>query len=106
MSPSAVTEELGHRLKQARLNTNLTQAEVALKAGMTRRAVLEAEKGKVQLEKFVAILLALNMGDQLNTFLPVQEISPLQLVKLKGRQRQRASKPKKNPETDENNPSW
>jgi putative transcriptional regulator len=32
------------------------------------------------------------MAAQLNLFLPVQEISPLQLAKLKGQKRQRASK--------------
>jgi len=29
MSPVAIAEELGNRLKQARLNADLTQAEVA-----------------------------------------------------------------------------
>jgi putative transcriptional regulator len=92
MSPGAIVEGLGQRLKQARLNADLTQAEVALRTGLNRRTILNAEKGKVQLENFVAILTSLNMEEQLNLFLPAQEISPLQLAKLKGRERQRASK--------------
>jgi len=94
LSPAAIVEELGHRLKRARLNSNLTQAEVATRTGLNRRTILNAEKGKAQLENFVAILVSLEMTEQLDMFLPVQEISPLQLAKLKGQERQRASKSK------------
>ena len=92
MSPRAIAEELGSRLKQARLKENLTQSEVASRSGLSRKTVLNAEKGKVQLENLVAILLAMNVVEQLNMFLPAQEISPLQLAKLRGQQRQRASR--------------
>ncbi|MAS26261.1 MAG: transcriptional regulator, partial [Oceanospirillaceae bacterium] len=46
MSPQAVCGELGERLKQARLNRDLTQSEVADMAGISRKLVLNAEKGK------------------------------------------------------------
>ena len=90
-SPSAIAEELGERLKQARLNADMTQIEVAAQAGISRKAVLNAEKGKAQLEVFIAILSALSLTGQLENFLAVQKISPIQLSKLKGRKRQRAS---------------
>ena len=90
-APSAIAEELGERLKQARLNADMTQINVAEQAGVSRKAVLNAEKGKGQLEVFIAILSALSLTGQLENFLPVQEISPLQLSKLKGCLRQRAS---------------
>jgi len=107
MSPVAIAEELGNRLKKARLNIDFTQAEVASRAGLNRRTILNAEKGKVQLENLVAILVSMDMADQLNMFLPVQEISPLQLAKLKGQERQRASKSKKqNPRINEGKSSW
>lgn len=91
ISASAIAEELGERLKQARLNNNLTQAEVANLAGVARKTILNAEKGKVQLEIFAAIMLALNLTGQLDLFLPRQEISPIQLAKLQGKKRRRAS---------------
>ena len=107
MSPVAIAEELGNRLKKARLNIDFTQAEVASRAGLNRRTILNAEKGKVQLENLVAILVSMDMADQLNMFLPVQEISPLQLAKLKGQERQRASKSRKrNPQINEGKSSW
>lgn len=107
MTPAAIAEELGDRLRQARLNADLTQAEVASRAGLSRRTVLNAEKGQVQLENLVAILAALDAVNQLDAFLPVQELSPLQLAKLKGQQRQRASKsPAKADRAEEARPSW
>lgn len=91
MSPAAISLELGQRLKRARLNGDITQAELAKQTGLNRRTILNAEKGKVQLENLIAILAALDLVNQLNSFLPDQQISPLQLAKLKGRERKRAS---------------
>lgn len=91
ISAIALAEQLGERLKQARLNQNLTQSEVAEFAGVARKTVINAEKGKAQLDIFIAIMQALNLTDQLDLFLPQQPISPLQLAKLQGKKRQRAS---------------
>lgn len=90
-SASAIAEELGERLKQARLNSDFTQSEVADIAGVSRKTVLNAEKGKAQLDTFIAIMLALDLTQQLDLFLPIQDISPLQLAKMRGKKRQRAS---------------
>lgn len=90
-SPHAVAVELGERLRQARLNENLTQAEVASRSGVSRKVVVQAEKGQVQLESLVAIMLALELTGQLENFLPRHDISPVQLMKLQGRKRTRAS---------------
>lgn len=91
MSPRAMSEELGMRLKRARLNSNLTQVEVAHKSGVSRKTVVNAEKGQVSLENLVAILSALNLAKQLDNFLPEQDVSPVQLMKLRRNKRQRAS---------------
>lgn len=92
LSTIAIAEKLGERLKQARLNQNLTQSEVAEFAGVARKTVINAEKGKAQLDIFIAIMQALDLTDQLDLFLPKQTISPIQLAKLQGKKRQRASK--------------
>jgi putative transcriptional regulator len=91
MTASAMAEEIGERLKQARLNQDLTQSDVAGLAGVARKTVINAEKGNAQLEIFIAIMMALDLTDQLDLFLPKQAISPLQLAKLQGKKRQRAS---------------
>lgn len=90
-SAAAIAEELGRRLKQARLNADLTQQQVSERSGVSRKVVVSAEHGKVQLESLVAILQALKLTQNLDAFLPEQAISPLQLLKLQGKQRQRAS---------------
>ncbi len=104
MTATALAEEIGGRLKQARLNQDLTQSEVAELAGVARKTVLNAEKGKVQLGIMIAILMALDLTEQIDLFLPKQEISPLQLAKLRGKKRQRASGQRSN--KDEGTPEW
>ena len=90
-TPIAIAEELGERLKQARLNRDMTQLEVAERAGVSRKAVLNAEKGIARLEILVAIMAVLDLIRQLDLFLPPQDVSPIQLARLKGKARQRAS---------------
>lgn len=90
-SPDSIAEALGARLKQARLNSDMTQSEVAQRAGVSRKTVMNAEKGQVQLVSLVAIMQVLNLADNLDAFLPKQDVSPIQLAKLQGKQRQRAS---------------
>lgn len=90
-SPAAIASELGERLKQARLNANITQEALAQRAGVSLKVLRGAEKGKAQLVSFIAIMGGLGLIDQLETFLPTQTISPLQLVALKGSSRIRAT---------------
>lgn len=104
LTASAFAAEIGERLKQARLNQDFTQSEVADIAGLARKTVLNAEKGKVQLENLVAIMMALDLTNQLDLFLPKQEISPLQLAKLQGKKRQRASGQRR--DKDDGVPEW
>lgn len=68
--PVYIAKVLEERLKRARLNKNLTQNEVAQLAWISRRTVLNAEKGDVRLADLIAILKALNLVDQLSLFLP------------------------------------
>lgn len=85
-------EQLGQRIKQARLNTNQTQQEVADLIGKSRTAVERAEKGKSNMETFVSIMVALNLEEQLlNSFLPEPPPSPVALAKAVGNKRKRAS---------------
>ena len=91
MSSSAICKEIGLRLKRARLNADRTQKEVASRAGLSVTAVQSVERGEALLETVVSVLMALDMLEQIENFVPEQEISPLQLLKLQGKKRQRAS---------------
>lgn len=106
LTPHAIVKELGERIKAVRLNANLTQKSLASKAGVSLKAVTNAEKGKSTLESIVAILIALEITEQLNFFIPKQEISPVQLIKLKGKERQRATSPEQNKQQDKDIAKW
>lgn len=114
-SPNAIILELGDRIKTARLNADLTQQALADKAGISLKAVTNSEKGKSTLGSMVAILVALELTEQLNSFLPKQAISPIQLAKLQGKDRQRATgtkldtnkcSDKQSKSTDKGTSSW
>jgi transcriptional regulator with XRE-family HTH domain len=92
MSDHALLAELGGRLQRTRLNRNLTQPELAQRAGISRRALQKLEAGEATtLETFIRALRALGVLEQLDAFLPAPGQSPIQMAKLKGRERQRAS---------------
>jgi putative transcriptional regulator len=90
-SPTALCEQLGERLKRTRLNHNLTQKDLAERAGLSVKAVQSVESGTATLLSTVTVLAALDLADQLQLMLPEPEISPRQLLKLKGQQRRRAT---------------
>ncbi len=93
MSDAALLTELGRRVQRARLNRNMAQADVATHAGVSRRALQHFEAGAgCTLGTLVKVLRVLERLDALDAFLPEPGLSPLQLVKLQGHQRQRASR--------------
>ena len=106
LTAHAIAGELGDRIKIARLNANLTQKALAKKAGVSLKAVTNGEKGKSTLESMIAILIALEITEQLNFFLPKQEISPVQLIELKGKERKRATSSIKIKTKNEDIPKW
>ena len=106
LTPHAIANELGDRIKTARLNANLTQKALAKKAGISLKAVTNGEKGKSTLESMIAILIALEITEQLNFFIPKQEISPLQLIGLQGSERKRATSSIKNTTQSKDTPKW
>ena len=92
LNNSAVLKEIGVRIRRERLNQNTTQERLARRAGVSRRVVQDLEAGKgCGLGSFIEILRALRKLDQLDVFLPDPGISPLQLAKLKGHERKRAT---------------
>lgn len=92
MSDLAILREIGHRLKRKRLEKNLSQQRLADLAGLNRTTVGEAERGTpFGVLTLIQMLRALNALEELDSFLPDPGVSPLQLAKLKGKERQRAS---------------
>ena len=69
---------LGMSLKRIRLNLDMTQAEVENKAWISRRTVLNAEKGDAKLSYLIAILGELNMLNNFNVLIPEVLLSPIE----------------------------
>ncbi|GHT18105.1 hypothetical protein FACS189429_3830 [Bacteroidia bacterium] len=93
MSNAAILKQWGAQIKQMRLNKNLTQKQIAINAGMSRTAIIDLENsGKGTMSSLVQVLRALEKLEILNHFITEAPVSPIQIAKLHGKQRQRASR--------------
>lgn len=92
MSDKGILAEIGARLKGKRLRQNLSQQELAERAGLSRNTVSDMENGgSSTVHNLVRILRALEALDELDDFLPEPGISPVQMQRMKGKTRKRAS---------------
>jgi transcriptional regulator with XRE-family HTH domain len=92
MTDEAVLSELGARLERTRLERDRSQRELAAEAGVERKAIQRMEGGEpVRIISFVRVLRALDLLDALDRLVPEPGPSPIELLKLQGRRRQRAS---------------
>ena len=88
-----VLNELGKRLARIRLDRNLTQAQLATQAGVSKRTVERLEAGTVgtQLSGFIRVCRALDVIERFDLLVPEPVPSPVEQLKMAGRKRQRAS---------------
>jgi transcriptional regulator with XRE-family HTH domain len=94
LTDDSVLRELGLRLRAARLARNLTQAELATEAGISKRTLerLEGGEAATQLSGFVRVCRALKLLDRLDGLIPVAAAaSPLVELERQGKRRRRAT---------------
>jgi transcriptional regulator with XRE-family HTH domain len=104
MSDAAVLEEIGRRLARRRLDRDLTQADLAREAGVGKRTVERVEAGEsAQLSTLIRIMRVLGLMEALDAAIPPSAPRPMDLLKLKGKERQRASGAGSRPEGE---PPW
>lgn len=82
MTASEVTRELGLRLAQLRIARNLTQAQLARKAGVGLSSVIRLERGceSVGLDIFIAVCSALALTGNFDQLVPPTVLTPLQIL--------------------------
>ena len=82
MSDEALLHELGHRIARLRLERNLSQAQLAEQAGISKRTLerLEAGAAATQLSLFLRVLRQLDLLERLELLLPEPQPSPLALL--------------------------
>jgi transcriptional regulator with XRE-family HTH domain len=99
MSDTAIVGKIGEFIKNERLNSNKTQAQLAVEAGINRWTLSQIENGEpITLLSLIQILRALNRVQLLEIFtIQQQQMSPIELAKKDQQKRQRASS------TDTNN---
>lgn len=95
LANDAILAEIGVRLAQRRLDLQLTQADVAEQAGIAKRTVERIEAGgSAQMSSVVRILRVLDLLPGLERMFPEAGPRPMDLLKQKGKVRQRASRPR------------
>jgi transcriptional regulator with XRE-family HTH domain len=82
MSDEALLHELGQRIARLRLERNLSQAQLAEQAGISKRTLerLEAGAAATQLSLFLRVLRQLDLLERLELLLPEPMPSPLALL--------------------------
>src|ERR1019366_3336102 len=92
LTDEAILGELGERLARARLGRDLTQRELGRQAGVGRSVVQRIETGEpVTTTNLVRVLRGLDMLDALDLLIAQSAPSPIQELRLRGRERRRAS---------------
>ncbi|MEQ1591963.1 MAG: helix-turn-helix transcriptional regulator [Thiobacillaceae bacterium] len=87
-----VLRELGERVTRIRLDRNLTQAELAEKAGVSKRTIERMEAGGVtQLINLVRVCRVLDLLEHFEMLIPEPVASPVAQLKQRGKARRRAS---------------
>jgi transcriptional regulator with XRE-family HTH domain len=90
LTPEAVVQELGRRLARRRLDLGMTQANAAEQAGLGKRTVERIEAGgDTQLSTIIRLLRVLELVADLDRLVPETGPRPMDLLKLKGRERKR-----------------
>lgn len=107
MTDTATLAEIGERLAQHRLGRNLTQAELAKEAGVSKRTVLRLEAGEsTQLTNLIRIIRALGLLGNLDAFVPPPVSSPVEALRTQGKKRKRASPRSNQSELEEKDWTW
>jgi transcriptional regulator with XRE-family HTH domain len=95
LTDDAVLTELGTRLARRRIDLQLTQEALAEQAGIGKRTLERMESGKAaQLTTLVRVLRVLDAMSGLESLVPEAGPRPMDLLKRKNKQRQRASSPR------------
>ncbi|GMQ87851.1 MAG: hypothetical protein BMS9Abin08_1061 [Gammaproteobacteria bacterium] len=107
LTDKGIEKELGNRIKALRLRKNITQKALAEAATLSLNTIKSLESGHGKLSTLIAVLRELGVLDHLDSFIPETSISPLQLAKMQGKQRERASGARQLPrDKTQDKPKW
>lgn len=90
-----ILSDLGNKLKQHRLNQNLSSKELAKRSGVSVRTINGFERGEknISILNLIELLRALRLIKNLNTLIPsLPIINPLELMEIEQKRRKRVRK--------------
>lgn len=85
--------ELGQRIKTYRIYSEITQQELEDMTGISKRSISRLEQGEtVQVDSLFRILIALNLGDNIELLVPDQTKRPSYYLRSKEKTPKRVRK--------------
>jgi transcriptional regulator with XRE-family HTH domain len=93
MSDDRLAQLLGEFIKHHRVDKNISQDELATKAGLSRPTISLMERGKsMNLNSIIRVLRVLDLLYLFDAIKITQTISPIEMLKIQEKQRKRSSK--------------
>jgi len=90
LSDTAILKMLGTRLKAYRISREMKQQELATESGVGVSTIAKIESGQsVSLSLLVSVIRTLGLLENLDMLVPEQKPSPLELLKMQGKQTKR-----------------
>lgn len=104
MTDDMIIKVIGEFIRSKRLDENLTQADLAKRAGLNRTTVSDLELGRRStLLTLIQVLRSIDQLGTLRNFKISKELSPLELARIEINERKRASGSKKD---SQNQTDW
>ncbi len=92
LNDEVILKEIGRRLARRRMDLGCTQADLAEQSGIAKRTVERIEAGcSTQMSNMIRVLRVLGWLEGMDRLFPETGPSPMDLLKLKGKERQRAT---------------
>lgn len=90
----AILKELGARVRQLRIDSNITQEQLAKKCGISTSTEIRIENGEdTKLSNFIKVVAALGLAENFDTLIPEVSVDYKAIFEgVKKKQRARASK--------------
>lgn len=102
LSEEAILAELGGRIARRRLDLEMTQAELSEQAGVSKRTVERIEAGaSAQMSSIIRVFRQLELLQGLDSMIPEAGPRPMDLLKLKGKVRQRTGSRRRSDRSEE-----
>ena len=86
LSDTAILNKLGTRLKASRISSGLKQQELATESGVGVSTIAKIESGQSVLSLLISVMRTLGLLENLDLLVPEQKPSPMELLKMQGKQ--------------------